>query len=192
MEKLLTDDEIIAVIQSPKKSAEAALRQLYAQNRAAVNAMVVKGGGSSDMAKDVMQEAMLTLYENIQQDRFKAESKLSSYLYSIARFQWINRNRRVKLEREKVQQLPRPVHTEEPTIDADTEERLKTLFSVLGIACQRVLIASFYHGYDMETIAQQMGYANEQIARNKKYQCLKKLKSAIRSRNGLLDIFNRQ
>ena len=65
----------------------------------------------------------------------------------------------------------RPLEIEEK------QKKLKRLFSQIGENCQRVLHLFYFHRLSMNAIAQELGLANEQVAKNKKSRCLKKLKA---------------
>lgn len=184
-----TDSALIAALSEGGQAANVALQQLYLQNRAAIGQLVLKNQGDQEAAKDIMQEAMIALFENVRSGRFKGESKLSTYLYGIARRLWLNRLKRAKLEHEKLDKLQVQVRAEDipnRRIDAGNLAVIQKLLNQLGVACRTVLIDSIYFGYDMTAIARKMSFSNEQVARNKKHRCLKKLKQLIQEKPELL------
>jgi len=50
--------------------------------------MVQQNNGSDDDAKDLFQEAMIILYEKVQQGDFDLYSKLKTFLYAVCRRLW--------------------------------------------------------------------------------------------------------
>ena len=184
-----TDSALIAALSGGGQAANVALKQLYLQNRTAIGQLVIKNQGDQEAAKDIMQEAMIALFENVRSGRFKGESKLSTYLYGIARRLWLNRLKRARLEHEKLDKLPAEINAEaipSRLLDKSSLTAIRKLLNQLGEACQTVLIDSIYFGYDMTAIARKMSFSNEQVARNKKHRCLKKLKQLIQEKPELL------
>lgn len=185
-----TADETVRAIQAGGAAREEALRKVYLANRTAIGRMVQKAGGSEADAQDVMQEAMLAFFENVRSGAFRGESKVGTYLYSIARFNWLNQRKKRERRREKEQLAapdPGSMVTRLSLDSGNGRSQMTGLFARLGTDCQRVLLDSIYYGQGMKQIAKKMGYENEQVARNKKYTCLKKLKTLIQERPQLLD-----
>lgn len=178
-----TDEELLSAIRAGGRAAERALDEVYLTQRAAIIAWVQKHRGTREEGKDVLQDAVIALYENVRADRFRGESRIGTYLFSIARFIWLNRLKQKK-RRPASEALPSSEMAEPPMpeglLEREKEQRFRELFGRLGADCRRVLMDSLYHGWDMHTIAQRMGYDSEQVARNKKYRCLQRLKAHLR------------
>lgn len=175
-------------ILSGGKEADAGLRRLYEEQRGRLLAYLQKQGAKTDEATDVFQEAVIAVFENIVSGKFRGESALSSYLFSIARFLWLNRLKRqgiakrvkaeVEIETVAPSHLPQMVEKEQ-------ESQIRKLFDELGEQCREVLVRAIYYEDSMEEIAQHMAYASPQIARNKKYRCLQRLKKWLAKKPGL-------
>lgn len=186
---LAADTALLAALMEGGQAADAALVQLYHQNRAQIGQLVLNNQGDEAAAKDIMQESMIALYENVRAGRFKGASKLSTYLYGIARLLWLNRLKRARLETQKLEQIQAEVAIEAlPNwmLEGESKAAIQRLLSTLGQACQKVLVDNIYFGYDMRAIARRMNFSNEQVARNKKHRCLKKLKQLIQEQPELL------
>ncbi|HHM21319.1 MAG TPA: sigma-70 family RNA polymerase sigma factor [Bacteroidetes bacterium] len=182
MKKTFSDQQIIAALLKGGKDGDAALRQVYVLNRSAVFDFVKKNNGTTEEAKDVFQDSIVAFYENIQAGKFKGESTVSTYIYSIAKFIWMNRLKRKGTGKKilTVLEVPEKDPGFFPTLlEKEKEESVLKIFNQLGTDCRKVLILHIYQHYSMKEIACEMQYENEQIARNKKYKCLKKLKSLI-------------
>ncbi|MEL6275731.1 MAG: sigma-70 family RNA polymerase sigma factor, partial [Bacteroidota bacterium] len=164
-------------------------REIYIANRSIIGQLVLNNQGNEEVAKDVMQESMLAFYESVRDGKFRHQSSISTYLFSIARFNWLNRLKKAKKESQKLLQehQEQKMEWELPHFpEQGSQEVLADLFNHLGADCQRVLLASIYEGIDMKKIAIRMNYENEQVARNKKYRCLKQLKALIKEHPSLL------
>lgn len=187
------DKRILEDIIKGGQAAEAALRRVYLEHRTAIDRLIRKNRGTAEEAKDVMQEAVLAFYENVKQGRFKGDSTISTYLFSIARYIWLNQLKRKQIEVKKLEaSAPSDFEPALPKriTESENKRQMLALFSQLGQDCQQVLLESIYEGYDMKTIAQNMGFDNEQVARNKKYLCLKKLKAWLKAKPELLHLLN--
>ena len=63
--------------------------------------------------------------------------------------------------------------------------RLMEVLAVLGESCKNILVLYYYENRSMKEILASSGYENEQVVRNKKYKCLKKLEELIKSDTNL-------
>ena len=189
MQKAFSDQTILNALLKGGLAEDTALRQVYLQNRTPIFDFVKKNSGTTEEAKDVFQEAVMAFYENVKNGRFKGESTMPSYIYSIARFIWLN-----KLKRKNVGQ--RILETQQPNeatqnflphfLEKEQEKQVLGVFEKLGSDCKKVLLLNIYQQLNMQEIAVEMNYENEQIARNKKYKCLKKLKEMIAEKPAVL------
>lgn len=195
MKMTFTDREIIEALKEGGGKEDRCLHFLYKEYKGLIQHFIEKNSGTKEEAKDVFQDALIAVYENIKSGKFKGESKLSSYLYSIARFMWFNRLKRKNIEW-KIMDLQSVDEVEESHIVALLEEEkwaaIQGFFGELGAQCKRILIYSIYQGYNMKEISELMDYENEQVARNKKYKCLKKLKTLIAQRPEIIQLLKQE
>lgn len=135
----------------------------------------------SDTAADVYQDSFLVLYQNIADGRItQGSNSLKTYLFQIGKFQILNCHRKTKdLQR---------VALWEGICDAETtptEERIRMnqitfdLVAAMEVPCQSVLSLYYWEQKSMAQIAQAMNYKNEQVAKNRKSLCMKKLKALL-------------
>ncbi len=141
-------------------------------------------------AIDVFQEAIISFYENVRDNKFSGDSAISTYLFSIARFKWLN-----QLKKDKTRKAHHSKIVSEEILEQDVSEiiinkekqgQVLDVFNLLGEACKKLLIQSIYYGTSMKEIAEKEDYSSEQIVRNKKYKCLKKLKSIVIERPDII------
>ncbi|MEO1260469.1 MAG: sigma-70 family RNA polymerase sigma factor [Bacteroidota bacterium] len=182
MQKTYSDKEIVAALLQGGPTEDAALRQVYVQHRMLILDFVKKNNGSAEEAKDVFQESVTAFYENVKQGRFKGDSAVSSYLYSIARFNWLNRLKRKGVGK-KILETHKAAEVTESFLprflEKEKERQVLGVFEKLGGDCKKVLVLHIYQFLSMQEIAATMNYDSDQVARNKKYKCLKKLKELI-------------
>ncbi|MEL6843073.1 MAG: sigma-70 family RNA polymerase sigma factor [Bacteroidota bacterium] len=178
----LSDLQIRQGIQAGGQAAESAVAALYRQERERCLAFLQKQGANTEEAKDLFQEAVISVFENIRAERFRGESKLGNYLLSVARFLWLNRVKRSAIADRYEQSLEAPQDHPGPLphlLAKEEQRQIGALFEQLGEQCAEVLQRSLYWEDTMEELAQRLGYANAQIARNKKYRCLERLRKMI-------------
>ena len=85
---LQPDEELLA---SLKKGDERALGMLYKLHFPMILHFIVSNSGTEQEAKDIYQEAIIILYENIQRDDFELTCKIKTYIYSVCRRQWLKK-----------------------------------------------------------------------------------------------------
>lgn len=168
-----------------RNNDEKALKILYQNNYPNVEKYVLENSGSIDQARDIFQEAFISLWRNIQLDRFhpQHETSLDAYLFRIAKNKWLDQLRLQK--RNQTVALKDSREIEELELTADENEFLKSIkknFMRLGDVCRDVLQRFYYLRQSMKTIAGAMGWT-EATARNNKYRCLQQLRKLITTKN---------
>ncbi len=174
------------ILSAIKANDEAVIRQLYADNYPAIAQFVSKNNGSSDDAQDIYQEAFLTLWRNIQLNKFQAgeSSSISAYLYQVARNKWIDQLRArktkpmVALVDERMAEIP------EDGVSQDTHQYLdavKNGFSSLGSKCRDLLNRFYYRKQSLREIASELNWT-EPTAKNNKYRCLQELRTLVKTK----------
>lgn len=138
--------------------------------------------------QDAYVDAVLKLSTQISLGKFRGESKLSTYLYSIFF------NKCVDLSRKKQSHT---IVVEDAILEmAKSAENLLHLMEVkdegiwirkalgkMGDSCKKVLLDWAYWGYSMEEIAKRNELKNAKSAKSLKYKCLKKLRSLLQTKN---------
>lgn len=164
------------------------MEQIYARHFRMVSKWIAAKGGNSEDAADVCQESMIILYEKSRSDDFQLTSKLSTYLFAIAKNLWLK----------KLQSTPNNTRAlaegEEETIDIRYEddikahrerelhyEQLDSALNKLGEPCSSLLRSFYFSGRSMQQIAGDFGYTNSDNAKTQKYKCLARLKKIFYS-----------
>lgn len=156
------------------------IQAIYSENYGLIQALVVKNSGTEDDARDVFQEALLVLYEKARSGDFELNCRIRTYLYSVARRNWLK-----KLQYLKRFETPSEPLEETIPVDDDLEahEKLNTQYGVmktamgrLGEPCKSLLEAFYVHRKSMTEISAYFGYTNADNAKTQKYKCLMRLK----------------
>ena len=157
-----------------------AVETLYKSHFGMIQHFVTNNNGSLDDARDIFQEAMITLYEKVQTDSFSLTCQIKTYLFSICKHLWLKR----------LQQMGRystPLSTEEESVslemDMDESAKKDAAFAImdralnsLGEPCKSLLEGYYLNKKDMQALAAEFGYTNSDNAKNQKYKCLMRLK----------------
>ena len=179
---LHTDAKILDLIR--KRDDEEALVFLYRANRRSVTSYVTNNSGSSDDAEDVLQEALVILWERVRSGKFQYEAKLSTFIMATAKNIWMRRLARRKRE------VPGAARIEETTsgdpsaldelIENERKQLVRSALEKLGDPCKKLLLLFYWEELSLVEIASQMHFANADTVKSKKYQCKKALEQLLR------------
>jgi RNA polymerase sigma factor (sigma-70 family) len=184
----VTDEQILEWLATPTK-VSAGIESLYHQHLEGLSHFVMSNGGSREEAADIFQEVMVTFVYNVQDGRFKRESSIKTYLHAINRNLWFNelkRRGRATARHEAYQGLQDGEHALSDSLEKkEARGQLMTIVDSLGETCKKILVLFYYEKKSMGEILSVLNYENEQVVRNKKYKCMKKLEELIEGRPGL-------
>jgi len=169
-----------ALLKGLAQNDSRAVEALYKSHFSMIQHFVTNNNGSFDDARDIFQEAMITLYEKVQLDNFALTCQIKTYLFSICKNLWLKR----------LQQMGKysaPLSAQEETIsveeDMDRFEKKDAAFAImdralnsLGEPCKSLLEGYYLNKKGMQELANQFGYTNADNAKNQKYKCLMRLK----------------
>jgi RNA polymerase sigma factor (sigma-70 family) len=168
----MTDNEIIERIRNGKR--EEPIKLLY-KEFPSIRANILSSGGNKEIAEEIFNDALLLLMEKVSQPSFGLTSKLSTYLYGIARFLWKNELRK----QQKTQDLEWAgalILTEiDLGYDEEKEERflaMEKIISSLSEKCQAIFERLYYRNESMQIIANALGFSSENSAKTQKYKCM--------------------
>ncbi|MCG8389313.1 MAG: sigma-70 family RNA polymerase sigma factor [Cytophagales bacterium] len=156
---------------------EKTLEYLYKKYYRMMTKMVISNSGSEQEAKDIYQDALVVFWQKAVSGNLVLTSKISTYIYSICQNLW-----RKELDRKK-----RLTNEEKDSIEYaehDKQERAKIInkcIHQLGDTCRKILMYYYFDGLSMQDIADQLGFANTNTAKTKKYKCKKKLDELVKS-----------
>lgn len=178
--KVLSNEEILQKI---KAGDERALSPIYEANRRPFLKWAMWHYKCDEYdAADVYQKAFSIFYFNVKDGKLQTlSSKIETYLFAVGKrvFQELYRDKHRQAV--KLDDVPEVSQLDISYFDKEKQTQqqvvVETLLSKLGEACSTVLKMFYYHHFTMESIAEDMGYKNDLVAKKKKYECLQKLKS---------------
>lgn len=183
-----SDTEIIEKLKG--SSLEEGLQWIYANHFDAVLAQVQAQGGSEADGADIFQEAVIVLLQKVKTGQFRGESRLSTFLHGIARNMWLSelRSRKRRLHREK--KFADGHLTIESNDSCEDSFQLKheaiaRLIGTLGDTCRRILRGFYFEKKKIRELLTEFAYENEQVLRNQKSKCMKKMREQLEKDKGL-------
>jgi RNA polymerase sigma factor (sigma-70 family) len=187
--RTLSDEEILNGIRS--NDINKALYHLYQQMADAVVAYVVHNGGSQQDGDDVFQETVMAFIDLVQKGKFRGESGIKTFLVAIGRNIWHNQWRKTQSldNRGRVYEMNRDTEEDLSGLldEKEVRRQLLELIDRLGESCKTILTLFYYENLSFREIAEKMAYENEQVARNRKYRCMKELTDLIKGSPLILD-----
>ena len=152
---------------------------------------VTNNNGTKDDAADIIQEALVAFIDIVQEDKFRGDSSMKSFLYSITRNLWLSEMRKRKSadNRNRVFEKGKD-ETEQGAVNqlikSEYYKAIQDLFERLGEKCKQLLLMVYYEDLSMKDILDKTtDYQNEQVLRNKKYKCMKQLEQMIEDNQDL-------
>lgn len=179
LRRRLSDADIVKKI---KEGDEKALLYLYEDNYAAVKSYVLKNNGSNDDIEDIMQDALIALWQNVNKSEFDLNAKLSTYFYAIVKNLWLKQlSKKSRMDRMEEGQGENLSEETGGLGNFDKKVIVEEVMS-LGEVCKKLLMYFYFDGLDMKVIADKLNFANAQTAKAKKYQCFKKLEEQVKAK----------
>lgn len=180
----MDDNSIITLLRSDKHGE--AFSALY-DHYPPVEKMIYRNGGTRHDAKDIYQEALIILYNKAKDENFRLTAKLSTYLFSVCRYLWMDETKkRGKMPTDELNEENDLALQEDIGKEVEKERKLQLAekaIASLGEKCRQILMLFYIDRKSMAEIAGLLGYSSENTAKNQKFKCLesarKKLKEII-------------
>jgi len=174
-----SDEELIKAL-TKEHVSDLAIKHFYKNYYAGLSNYIRTNQGSEQDAEDIFQEVIVSFIDVVRKDKFKGDSSIKTFLYSLCRFTWLNelKRRNKVLQREEKYEGARD--QEEADVShfvagREAKSMVMAMMDKLGDVCEKILVAFYYDDLPMKDILVQVDYQNEQVLRNKKYKCLKSL-----------------
>jgi RNA polymerase sigma factor (sigma-70 family) len=177
------DSELVANLRAGKRMDET-IKAIYRNHFDSLSWYVINNSGTREDAEDVFQEVVVAFIDLVQKDKFRGESTVKTFLYSLNRHTWLNelkRRGRALAREEKYEKAQDRILPDTGHLIADREAKAEVIRLVgeLGETCRKILLLYYYENLSMKEILDATEYENEQVVRNKKYKCLKQLEQMI-------------
>ncbi|MDX1272205.1 RNA polymerase sigma factor [Bizionia paragorgiae] len=144
---------------------------------------IKQNSGSAPQAKDIIQEVLITIYNQAQQKGLQLTCPFEAYFFLLCKRKWLNElkknsNKEVTIN-EEVLSKDDDAFTlaSETTVFGEQQELFNTMFQKLGDACKELLKATFKIK-SMEEVAKSLNITYA-YARKKKSLCIGKLTKLV-------------
>lgn len=156
------------------------LQYLYKEYFGFLKNMVLNNSGTKEDAEDVIQETFIAFVQIVQNDKYRGDSSLKSFLYSVAKNIWLTKLKKYKADFKRAN-----IWIEDnPQLEDDIQEQLiknealrliSNVLSAIGSVCKLILQKYYYEELSLKEILDFTDFENEQVLRNKKSKCMKSL-----------------
>lgn len=167
-----------------KRNQQSAFEYLYKNNYPAVRQLLRQYNGSEDDAKDVFQEGMIALWNNIRSGSYqlREDVKMSTYLIQICKLRWMDRMKkassRYEIRQETYLEPAEEAEVMVNWINREEQSEFQQQFAQLGERCQTLLKGFYFMKQSLQEIAERLGIG-EASAKNEKYRCMQRLKKIV-------------
>lgn len=177
----MNDKKILQLFKNgQREKAFVRLYKLYPK----IEILIVSKGGQKQDASDVFQEALIILNRNLEKTDFQLTSSFYTYLYSVSRFIW--KDKQSKFSKEELHNLKDVEVSHFHSVLNEKKYQLAELaFLKLGERCQRLLQLFYHKSMSFKEIAIAMNFKSEKVAKNQKYKCLLKAKDIYKNSTSL-------
>ncbi len=173
------------LIEGLKRRDDECFKHIYQKSFSFVYGFVMKNRGTAEDVKDLLQDGIVILYENVVQGVFKEKSGVTTYLNNICRNQWLNYLTRRKSRHISFEDYSRNLdYAEEENDNNDSAEIAQRTYDVLMATnerCKEIILSFYFKKLSMVEIATKFGYTNADNAKSQKAKCLDKLRNAVKS-----------
>lgn len=167
-----------------RKGDEEALVMLYQSNQKVIRGFVTSNSGLPDDAEDMLQEALVVLWERVRSGRFEQTAKLDTFVFATVKNLWL---RRLSRKRREVRGAVNPddVALNDPSpldllVENEQAAAISTALERLGEPCKTLLVLFYWDERSMAEIAATLGFANADTVKSKKYQCKEALRQMLK------------
>ncbi len=177
----MTDLELLHWLRSGNTALEnKALEVLCKRNRARLVSYTCRNQGSQEEAIELLQDCLVAVFYNAKKEGFQLTAKWDTYFFAIARNLWL---KKLRSKRREVPLVDWPADLDLPALEVPDallrEERgpLLRLLDQISLRCREVLTMIYVNELGIKEIKELLGYTSEQGVRNKKSECLGRLRN---------------
>lgn len=140
---------------------------------------------SEETAADIYQESFTAMYQNIRDGKYTERNvSLKTYLFEIGKHQIFNHLNKEQKEAGVLQTLASEWNAHQYPVEEWNEAQniVSGLLEEADADCNKVLTLYYWEHRKMKDIARDMNYKTEQVAKNKKSSCLRRLSFELKRR----------
>jgi RNA polymerase sigma factor (sigma-70 family) len=184
---------VFKVFHSDYKHVEALLsndsigiRLIYAQFSRQIERYICRNSGNVEDARDVFQEALITIARQASNPEFALTCPFEAYLFIVCQSRWLNELKKRQRQKVTIAQVDGFEGVEEAELllhrmqkEENEEALFGQCFNELPETCQKIIKLN-WSGMSMGDVAKTLGRTYAYV-RKRKTECLKKLTEDIRN-----------
>ena len=144
--------------------------------------LIIKNSGNIENAKDVFQDGLVILLENIFHKKVDLTDRLETYLYGICRLLWQNQLRKKRknvILRNDFSYSNYDFGFTDIEATSNNDDKISKIIDSMGNPCKQLIEYYYYRNMSWDEIAEQLDYASAGSARNQKYKCLERIRKQL-------------
>lgn len=164
------------------------LNYLYKNSLPQIIKFICKNNGDVDEAKDIFQDAVVSLFTTVKLDKFEDGKDINGFLYTVSRNLWINRvkKRNKQFDISQVELSNFDESNLSNIITKEKEQLIDAFMLKVGEKCRQILKYVIYDNLSMKEIAVLMDFAGETVAKSSHYRCKQKMMELVENDGAML------
>ena len=180
-----SDEEVLQKLKANDTGTDDVIRFLYSTHFEKLSRYILMHKGSLEDARDLFQETIISFIHLTREGKFRRESSIGTFLFVLNKNLWLNEQRKrgssqvreIRYEDEQ----PRDMDIGAVLEHRETTHKLRKIIQRLGENCEKILLLFYYENCSMKDLTDRLHYQNEQVTRNMKYKCLKKMEQLVQT-----------
>ncbi|VAV86003.1 RNA polymerase sigma factor, sigma-70 family [hydrothermal vent metagenome] len=170
------------------------IQAIYNKFAPKVISYIKNNSGDEDSAKDIIQEVLITIYNQAKQKNLQLTCPFDAYFFLLCKRKWLNElkkitNKEVTINEEVLSKNDSALElADETTLFEGKQSLFNAMFQQLGTACKDLLKATFKIK-SMEEVAKSLGVTYA-YARKKKSLCIGKLTKLVQESPKYNQLYN--
>jgi RNA polymerase sigma factor (sigma-70 family) len=159
------------------------IKAIYDEYLPKIESILKPMGCSRDNAWEIFQESLIVILSKARKPDFKLTSSFYTYLVSVSKFKWYNLSKKKSNKELTIEEHNTLISGEDIEADIFQTERYrlyKAKMAELSPNCRQIL-ELFFDQTSLKNIAEKLKLSSENSAKQKKFQCQKKLIALIQS-----------
>ncbi len=171
------------LLEKIKAGDEATLKSLYEHHRNRFIGWFFKNYSiDKENAIELYQRAFTILFLNFKEEKITTlDSSIETYLFGIGK-NLIRANLRIR-KSSSLENIPESIMAihdfKEKQELTHRQEVVRSILKRIKEPCKTILELYYFRNFSMESIARDMGYKSDSVAKKKKCQCLQKIRKDL-------------
>lgn len=190
---MFTDDELLENLRSGKRLTES-IQFLYRNYFESLSWFVMNNHGNRQDAETIFQEVIVSFLDAVRKGKYTADTSVKMFLFALNKHFWLNelkKRHKTLIRKVKYDKMENKteLNVNQFVAGRDVRSQVIEIIDELDDTCKKILLMFYFENLSMKEILIHLEYENEQVVRNKKYNCLKQIQEhihAVPSLNGKL------